>query len=389
MATAIVSGALANKPFNGGEAWVRLSWVLGLRRLGFDAYFVEQLAAADCVAESGEPADFASCANRAYFESAVEDFGLGDRAGLLYEGGRANSGLGLVELGDLAADADLLINISGHLTAAEILTRPRTRLYVDLDPGFTQAWHADERIAFTLGGHDHYATVGLNVGAPGWPIPSRGIEWISTLPPVLLDEWPPFPHAPGPPRFTTVATWRSPYGPLEIRDRAMGSKHHEFRRLIELPKRVEGMTFELALDIHPGDSADLEALRDHGWKIVDPRAAAGTPGAFRDYVRGSSAEFSVAQGVYAESSSGWFSDRTAAYLASGRPAVVQGTGIVDDLVPSRGLLTFDSLPDAVARADELVAFHAEHCRAARSFAVEHLDSDRVLGRILERIGVGG
>jgi hypothetical protein len=388
MATAIVSGALANKPFNGGEAWVRLSWVLGLRRLGFDAYFVEELAAADCVAESGEPANFASCANRAYFESVVGDFGLGDHAGLLYEGGRANSGLGLEELGDLAADADLLIDISGHLSAEEILTRPRTRLYVDLDPGFTQAWHADERIGFTLGAHDHYATVGLNVGAPGWPIPSRGIEWISTLPPVLLDEWPPFPPA-APSRFTTIATWRSPYGPLEIGDRTMGSKHHEFRRLIELPERVEGMIFELALDIHPGDSADLEALRAHGWKVVDPREVAGTPEAFRDYVHGSSAEFSVAQGVYAESSSGWFSDRTAAYLASGRPAVVQGTGIADDLVPSRGLLIFDSLLDAVARADELVAFQAEHCRAARSFAVEHLDSDRVLGRVLERIGVGG
>jgi hypothetical protein len=389
VATAIVSGALANKPFNGGEAWVRLSWVLGLRRLGFDVYFVEELAAADCVGEAGEPADFASCSNRAYFESVVEDFGLAGRAGLLYAGGRESSGLGLAELEDLAAGADLLIDISGHLTAAEILTAPRTRLYVDLDPGFTQAWHADERVAFTLGGHDHYATVGLNVGAPGWPIPSRGIEWISTLPPVLLDEWPQAPPAPGPPRFTTIATWRSPYGPLEIGGRRMGSKHHEFRRLIELPERVEGMTFELALDIHPGDSADLESLCAHGWQVVDPREVAGTPEAFRDYVRGSSAEFSVAQGVYAESSSGWFSDRTAAYLAGGRPAVVQETGIEGSFAPDGGLLTFDSLAEAVARADEAVALHAEHCRAARSFAVEHLDSERVLGRLLERIGVDG
>jgi hypothetical protein len=389
VAIAIVSGALANKPFNGGEAWVRLSWALGLRRLGFDAYFVEELAAADCVAESGEPADFASCANLAYFESVVGDFGLADRAGLLYEGGRESSGLGLAGLGEIAADADLLIDISGHLTAAEILAGPRTRLYVDLDPGFTQAWHADERIDFTLGSHDHYATVGLNVGAPAWPIPSCGIDWIPTLPPVLLDEWPPCSPAPGPPRITTIATWRSPYGPLEIGNRTMGSKHHEFRRLIELPERVEGATFELALDIHPGDSADLEALRAHGWKIVDPREVAGTPGAFRDYVRGSSVEFSVAQGVYAESSSGWFSDRTAAYLASARPAVVQGTGIEGELAPERGLLTFESLPEAVARADQAVASNAEHCRAARSFAVEHLDSERVLGRLLERIGVGG
>jgi hypothetical protein len=389
MPTAIVSGVLANKPFNGGEAWVRLSWALGLRRLGFDVYFVEELAAANCVTESGEPADFASCANRAYFESVVGDFGLAERAGLLHDGGRESSGLGLSELGDLAAGADLLVDISGHLTVGEILTGPRTRLYVDLDPGFTQAWHADRRLGFTLGGHDRYATVGLNVGAPIWPIPSRGIEWIPTLPPVLLDEWPSCPPAPGRPRLTTVATWRSPYGPLEIEGRAMGSKHHEFRRLIELPERLERATFELALDIHPGDSADLEALRAHGWEVVDPRDVAATPGAFRDYVRRSSAEFSVAQGVYAESSSGWFSDRTAAYLASGRPAVVQETGIEGDLAPHRGLLPFGSLTEAVARADEAIASHAEQCRAARSFAVEYLDSDRVLGRLLERIGVDG
>jgi hypothetical protein len=389
VATAIVSGALANKPFNGGEAWVRLSWVLGLRQLGFDAYFVEELAAVDCVAESGEPADFATCANRAYFESVVGDFGLVDRAGLLYEGGCESSGLGLAELEDLAAGADLLIDISGHLAAAEILAGPRERLYVDLDPGFTQAWHADERLGFRLGDHDHYATVGLNVGKPDWPISGCGIEWIPTLPPILLKEWPPCPPVPGPPRFTTIATWRSPYGPLEMGDRTMGSKHHEFRRLIELPERVEGATFELALAIHPADSADLESLRVHGWKVVDPGDAGSTPRAFRDYVRGSSAEFSVAQGVYAESSSGWFSDRTAAYLASGRPAVVQGTGLGGDLASGRGLLTFDSLPEAIARVDEAVACHAEHCEAARSFAVEHLDSDRVLGRLLERIGVGG
>jgi hypothetical protein len=389
VATAIVSGALANKPFNGGEAWVRLSWLLGLRRLGFDTYFVEELAAGDCVTESGRPADFSSSANRAYFESVVAEFGLSDRAGLLYEGGRESSGLDLVELADRAAGADLLVDISGHLTAEEILTGPRVRLYVDLDPGFTQAWHADERLGFRLEDHDHYATVGLNVGGPAWSIPAGGIEWIPTLPPVLLDEWPACPPVPGPPRFTTIATWRSPYGPLEIGSRTMGSKHHEFRRLIELPERLEGATFELALDIHPGDSADLESLRAHGWRVVDPGDVASTPPVFRDYVHGSSAEFSVAQGVYTESSSGWFSDRTAAYLASGRPAVVQGTGLVGELAPGRGLLTFDALPAAIARAEEAIESHARHCEAARSFAVEHLDSDRVLGRLLERIDVGG
>jgi len=212
MAIAIISGALANKPFSGGEAWVRLSWLLGLERLGFETYFVEVLATGSCVDEAGEAEEFSVSANRRFFDAVVEEFGLERRAGLLYDEGRQHSGLGLEDLRELAAEAELLVNISGHLNLAEILAGPRTRIYVDLDPGFTQAWHADRRVPFSLGGHEHYATVGLNVGAPGCQIPDCGIDWIPILPPVVLDQWPCDPLAEEQLRFTTVATWRSPYG---------------------------------------------------------------------------------------------------------------------------------------------------------------------------------
>jgi hypothetical protein len=386
MAIAIVAGALANKPCSGGEAWVRLAWLLGLRRLGFDAYFVEQIEASACVDAGGAPTGFEASVNRLHFAAVSKEFGLTERAGLLWEGGRRHQGLGPDRLRSLCGEAELLVNVSGHLTGP-LLEGPRTRVYLDLDPGFTQAWHADRSLPFTVGGHDHHLTVGQNVGAPGCPIPTAGLRWIPVLPPVVLDEWPAAAPPSGEIAFTTVATWRSPYGALEIDGRAMSLKHHQFRRLIELPERLQGVRFELALDIHPSDSADREALLAHGWEIVDPRAVAATPAAFRDYVRGSGAEFSVAQGVYAESSSGWFSDRTAAYLACGRPAVVQGTGLRGSLAEAGGQLSFDTLERAVTAAAATIERYDERRSAARAFAQERLDSDRVLGRVLEQIGV--
>lgn len=376
MAVAIVAGALANKPRNGGEAWVRLSWVLGLRRLGFDVHFVERLPARDPL-------------GRRYFEEVVGAFGLQGRATLLGGEGEVLSGMGEVELAAIAAEAEVIFNISGHLDGGAILTAARRRVYVDLDPGFTQIWHADPSLPFEVGGHDHYVTVGLNLGKPDCPVPRNGIEWIPTLPPVVLEEWPAMPPPEGPFRFTTVATWRSPYGQLPVAGRLAGLKHHEFRRVLELPERVTAAHFELALDIHVDDRADLEALRDRGWAVVSPFEVAAGPEAFRSYLQGSGAEFSVAQGLYVKGATGWFSDRTAAYLASGRPALIQDTGVGSELPWGEGLLSFSSPEEAASQARRIAADPGRHAGAARAIAEEHLDSDRVLGRLLEAVGVAG
>jgi hypothetical protein len=373
MGVAFVAGALANKPASGGEAWVRLSWVLGLQRLGWEVHLVERL--------SGEGAG-----GRAFFEEVVAEFGLGGRASLLDAEGAALCGQSERELTAIATEAELLFNISGHLGQGPLLAAPRRRVYVDLDPGFTQVWHADPSLEFTVAGHDRYLTVGQNIGKTGCSVPVGGIDWIPTLPPVLLDQWPLVPPPPGRPVFTTVATWRSPYGGLRIGAREMGLKHHQFRRFAELPERVEGVEFELALDIHPGDDADRELLCSHGWRLVDPRAAAGTPGAFRKYLRGSGAEFSVAQGVYVEAETGWFSDRTAAYLSSGRPAVIQDTGL--DGLGSPGVLAFGGLEAAVAAVQDVRDEYEQRAAAARAFAERHLDSDGVLDRVLSLVGAG-
>ena len=372
MAAIVVAGAMAAKPGNGGEAWVRLSWVLGLRRLGYDAWLVEEV-------------DSASAEQRAFFEQVTARHGLASRAVLMAPGGTFGP-LSRTELADLAAEAELLVDISGNLRDGGLLKRFARRAYVDLDPGFTQLWHSQGQLGDQLDGYDRYFTVGLNVGAGDCQIPTGGIDWVALPPPVLLDEWVP-PVGRAFDRFTTVATWRNSFGPPEVEGRSFKLKHHEFRRFAGLPRRA-ALPFEVALDIHPIEIDDLDNLREQGWDVVDPRSVAHDTDAFRGYVRGSGAEFSVAQGVYAETRSGWISDRTAHYLAAGRPAVVQETGIPAPYRAEAGMLTFSDVDDAVAAVERVVASYDEQAAAARRFAERSFDSDRVLTRMLEAVGVG-
>src|SRR5204862_5978638 len=165
-----------------------------------------------------------------------------------------------------------------------------------------------------------------------------------------------------------------------------GLKVHEFRKVFPLPGRVAGADFEIALDIHPADDRDSAALREHRWRLADPKAVAGTPDAFRRYVQESGAEFSVAQGIYAETNSGWFSDRTVRYLASGKPALVQDTGFGRHFPVGEGLVPFRTLDEAVAGAERILRDYPNHCRAARALAEDYFDSDKVLGKLLEDIG---
>jgi hypothetical protein len=411
VSSAIVAGAVANKPRNGGETWVRMSWALGLRRLGFDVHFVEALDASRCVDRRGRSTPFAQSLNRAHFEHVTGELDLQDHVTLLGAQGEPLLGLDAARLRELACEADVLFDLSGHLGRQQVAVPVRRRVYVDLDPGFTQAWAADPALDFDIAGYDDYVTVGLNVGTPSCPIPSGGVEWMPTLPPILLDRWacdpssaasdpPPTAHdpapatsrpaAPRPARFTTVSTWRSAHGPVEIDGRTHALKHHEFRAVIDLPERLADAEteLELALDIDPADAADADALKAHGWRVVSAPALAGTPAAFRDYVRGSCAELSVAHGVYAHTASGWFSDRTGAYLAAGRPALVQDTGLSGLLPLGEGLLTFSSAEQAAQGARAILADLDGHSQAARALAESHLDSDLVLGNLLEGLGLG-
>jgi len=370
---AVVAGAVANKPWNGGEAWVRLSWALGLRRLGLDVVFVEEL---------GPKAD--SEAGARYFREVVEEFGLASTSGLLRGDGESMWGLSRPEIAEVAEAADLLVNLSGNLRCPEVLRPIPTRAYVDLDPGFTQHWLVAGQ---DLGLEEHtiHFTVGEHIGTPSCPIPTGDIHWLPTRPPVLLDEWPTSDTG-EPGRFTTVASWRGSLGRVEWQGRTYGVKAHEFRKFLRLPSLAPG-TFELALDIHPEDERDRSLLEEHGWTLTDPTLLARDPDSFRRYVTGSWAEFSVAQSIYVETRCGWFSDRTTRYLAAGKPALVQETGFSDHLPAGEGLMAFESLEEAAAGAASIAADYGRHSRAARAIAEEYFDSDKVLTRFLDQVGV--
>jgi Glycosyl transferases group 1 len=382
MTIAVVAGPVANKPWNGGNACVPYSYVSGLRHLGFDVFLVEQIEPATCVDSLERLVGFRASTNLAFFAEAARQLDQPDCAVLVCE--HDSWGIERRPVPDLLAEADLLLNISGHLNAP-LRELPRRTAFIDLDPGYTQFWHASGIEASRLQGHDAYFTVGTNIGQPECPIPTGDVQWIPTLPPTVLAEWSVGdPVEPG--RFTTAASWRGPFGPVSHVGHSYGLKVHEFRKFVELPERAPG-TFELALDIHPADGADRDLLLRHGWRVIDPASTVAGPLDFRRYVHGSSAEFSVAQGIYVDTCSGWFSDRTARYLASGRPAVVQDTGVGQTLPVGEGLLTFRTLDEAVERVHEVMENPERHRKAARALAEEHLDSDVVLGKLLEHVGV--
>jgi hypothetical protein len=385
MKTAIVSGVIANKLGNGGATWTRLSWAVGLMRLGYRVIFIEQIDPQNCVDENGSRCEFARSANLRYFQNTTQSHGLAGHASLICGDGPEVDGLSLSQLEQAISKADFLINISGHLSIKSLLERASRRVYVDLDPGYTQHWHAQGNLPHLLN-HNSFFTVGLNIGQDSCRIPTSSIDWQPTLQPVVLSDWPTLPIGDCQ-RFTTIASWRGPFGTIEENGIRLGPKAHEFRKYLELPRQLsaDGIEMEIALDIDPSDLRDRQALVDGGWSIANPRTVAGTPDTFRSYVQQSSAEFSVAQGIYVQTQSGWFSDRTVRYLASGKPAVVQETGFSSHLPVGHGLLTFATPQQAIEELKRVKTHYADHCRSARAMAEEHFDSGRVLRKLIDRI----
>jgi hypothetical protein len=275
--------------------------------------------------------------------------------------------------------SSLFININGYITEEEILGSAPRRLFLDIDPGFTQFWnHLD--LAATLQNHNLYATVGQNIGKDQCSIPTCGKSWIQTCPPVVLSSWP-FINVSNS-RFTSVCSWRGLFGPITDGKAVYGLRAHEFRKFIRLPS-LSGGHFELALKIHPAEVDDLRALKQHGWRLISPESVASTPEQYQSYIQSSMAEFMVAKNMYVETRSGWFSDRTACYLASGKPVIVQDTGLGDLYTTGEGLITFSTLEEAVEQTKNVRKEYSMHCRRAREIAKDFFDSSRVLTKLLK------
>jgi hypothetical protein len=386
MNSIVIAGSLAQKPGRGGHTWVLLQYLLGFMKLGWDVTFLDRLEPDMCTDETGAPARIDRSANIRYFVEVMRRFGLEGRYGLLWDGGSAVMGLSRAEIRERVSASAALINVMGFFTDEEILAEAPRRVFLDIDPGFGQMWQALGQHD-TFRGHDAYVTIAENIGKPGCAIPDCGLDWVTTRQPVVVDEWPDA----GDTRsadaaITSVASWRGAYGPVDHEGTTYRLRAHEFRKFAALP-RLTGGRFEVALDIHPADAKDIELLSEHGWSLVEPRRVAGDPWTYRDYIRRSAAEVMIAKGMYVQTGSGWFSDRSICYLASGRPVLAQDTGLGNLLPVGDGLLTFTTIDEAAEAARAIDRDYARHARAARRVALECFESSKVLGALTRKLNL--
>ena len=361
-----------------GSTWVPIQYMAGFERLGVEAVWVDWLPSVD---PQKHVHSLPYLMRR--FDETASDFGFADRYCVVYGGGRSHFGMGGEELQQRIAEAELLLGLSskGIPKGTSLRQIPR-RAYIDVDPGFTQIWA--EQVNMGLADYNLFFTVGLNVGGPGFDIPTPGITWLTMLPPVVLDLWPVVGDQPCD-RFSTVGDWWGKQK-AKYRGRYYGGKRGEFLQLLDLPE-LTGQSFELALTITPQDYKEIGRLHGARWRILDPYLYAGDPHSYREFIQFSRAEFSVAKSGYVMSNSGWVSDRSVCYLASGRPALVQSTGFEPYLPTGTGLVTFRDLDEAVAGVNSINEDYEGHRRAARSLAEEYFDSDVVLTTLLERAGL--
>jgi hypothetical protein len=381
--TVVVAGSVAQRPAAGGHTWVFLQYLLGFRDLGWSVVLLDRLEPDMCVDHSGEPCPLEDSVNLHYLEEVVTRFELDDSYALLFDGGTRCLGMSRDRLRERVSQSALLLNVNGFVADEDVLGRAPLTAFLDIDPGFGQMWR-ELGLHDPFVGHDFYVTVGENIGQPGCEIPTGGIDWVTTPQPVVLDQWPSQPV--GGRAFTSVVSWRGPSAPVVYRDKTYGLRVHEFRKLASLPK-LSSPAFEVALDIHPADEGDADLLRSNGWSLIDPRTVAGDPWSYRRYVQESRAEIMIAKNMYVESRSGWFSDRSICYLASGKPVLAQDTGFKRHYETGEGLVAFDDLEQAVAGAEQISGDYERHARAAREIAEAHFDSRKVLGRLGSKLGI--
>lgn len=367
----------SSRPEFAGWMWVPMQYVLGFRKLGLDAYWIDRVPRVD---PRKQPHSIDYLMQR--FRTAMERFGLQEGYCVRYDDGTRYFGLDREEYRDLVSEAKLLVNLGGHLPPGSRLTSVPRRVYLDVDPGFTQIWATQTDIGLTR--HNFFVTIGQKVGSPEFEIPTNGVDWRPILPPVHMESWPANIDD-ACTRFGTLADWRGSQDAIFEGD-FYGSKRAEFIRFLHVPMK-SGQRIELALCIGQHDHEDMGLLDGHGWRVRDPYEYAGDLQAYREFIRYSRAEFSVAKSGYVKAHSGWVSDRTACYLAAGKPALVQATGFEESITTGSGLLAFRDVDEAVDGIRTINDDYLAHCKAARRMAEEHFDSDRVLGDLLDHVAM--
>lgn len=379
----VVAGSLAQKPHRGGHTWVLLQYLLGLRRLGWQVMFLDRLEPEMCRNAADQQCDVERSINMEYFVGIMRENGFDDAYSLDYHRGQKRFGLSRAEVLNRTRDADCLLDVMGFLDDSEILGAARLRVFLDVDPGFSHMWQ-DLGLADLFTGYDRYVTIARNLGRKECSIPTCALDWITTSPPVVLESWP-FEDISQPLTFTTIGAWRGRYDPVEYRGVLYGLRVHEFRKFAALPQ-LTGKTFRVALDIHEADRKDRELLVQSGWSLTDPLEAASSPRTYGDYIRHSGAEIMISKGMYVQSNSGWFSDRSVCYLASGRPVLAQDTGFGRYYPTGEGIVSFTTLEEAAQGVESISSDPQRHSRAARGIAEEYFDSDKVLSSLIDQVG---
>jgi hypothetical protein len=380
MSLAVCLGAYTLRyPGGGAYAWLFLNWALGLQRLGCRVIWLDSV----------RPEAQLETASVSKLQERLGRYGLEDLVVISASGEELPPEHGgSVQLED-AVGADLFLNL-GYDLSAEVVGRFRRSAFVDIDPGLTQLWMHLGQLAVVR--HDVYFTLGETVGRPGSRIPTAGIDWVYTPPPVFLPAWAPAtsgmtPGENGPGgAYTTVSNWWGKTEWLVVDGTVVdNSKRAAFLEYLELPSRTSA-TLELALPLDPETDGTGEAdrLRRHGWRVRNVLDVSATPEDHQAYVRGSRGEFSCMKRGYALFETAWIGERALNYLASGKPVIVQHTGRSRFLPEAEGLFRFRTLAEAAAFLEATERDWDRHSRAAHALAEEHFEAGKVLAAVLER-----
>jgi hypothetical protein len=402
-ATLIVLGGLASSPY-AGLAWMQLQMAAGFLRLGHDAYYMEATSVwpYDPVRRMKvDDSDYAV----PYLARAAECFGLSDR--WAYRRGYSDRAwLGPVagRADELLAHADAVFNVAGGTRARtkEGLTVGRL-VYYGTDPPYQELATADHDpiVRRTIDQHDDFVTFGENIGTPHSPVPPLPGLRAWTRQPVLLDRWGSGP--PSNPAFTTIGNWKQEGHDLEFEGETyLWSKHHEFLKFIDLPRRVRrpvelAMGLEDADTVQPGFGEMIPAagmtlderllLHENGWRLTNAHAFSHDVAAYREYICASSGEFTVAKDQNVRLRTGWFSERSACYLAAGRPVITQDTGFGHVLPTGEGLFAFNTMDEILAAFEAVESDYERQSRAAREIASEYFRAETVLAKLIEDLGL--
>jgi len=288
----------------------------------------------------------------------------------------------LQDIVGIARTSDLLLLVGKRVKVAEILEGPQRKAYVDINPAKTQVYNDEYGVDYGFKHYDYFFTTGLSIGATECPIPTCGVTWHGLVPPVDLPSWPAAIDGSSR-RFTTISTWRGRKS-FNFQGRWSGDKAENWLQFVELPMKTS-QELEIALKMGKGSEEDRRLLEENGWIISDPRRFQGIRG-YRNFIANSRAEFSTANNRVVQFNTGWLSERTMQYLASGKPALVQSTGIERHLPTGKGLLTFRTMEEAIAGIDAINRDYRDHCLVARQIAEEYCDSSRVLTKMLRQMG---